>query len=80
MSITATELRAGAAALPPGPRRTRIVEHVDPSTGKTFAGDVLPFDADSGTFYAEIHAGRRQAGPPVAARVGAARTKQMATR
>ena len=66
-SITAAELRAGAALLPTGRRRTQIVDHIETLINETFAGAVLPFDADSGLFYAEIVAARRRAGRAIPA-------------
>jgi predicted nucleic acid-binding protein len=66
-SITAAELRAGAALLSAGRRRAQIVDQIEILIEETFAGAVLPFDADSGPFYAEIVATRRRVGRPIAA-------------
>jgi predicted nucleic acid-binding protein len=65
-SITAAELRAGAALLPAGRRRTRIIERVDAIIDETFDGYVLAFDADSADPYAEIVARRTKSGSPMA--------------
>ena len=64
-SVTAAELRAGAALLPPGRRRAKITERVATLIDATFAGYVLPFDVDSSTHYAAIVAKRTHAGSPV---------------
>jgi len=66
-SITAAELRAGAALLPAGRRRVRISERVEALIDETFAGSVLPFDVDSSAQYAEIVSRRTHAGTPIAA-------------
>jgi predicted nucleic acid-binding protein len=64
-AVTAAELRAGVATMPAGRRRTRIAERIDGLVQQTFAGRVLPFDAESGEHYADIVARRRRAGAPI---------------
>lgn len=64
-ALTAAELRAGVACMPRGRRRTAIGSDVDALLDDTFAGRVLPFEAESAAHYAEILAIRRRAGSPV---------------
>ncbi|MDP9181760.1 MAG: type II toxin-antitoxin system VapC family toxin [Actinomycetota bacterium] len=64
-AVTAAELRAGVACMPRGRRRTAIASDVDALLDDTLAGRVLPFDAESAAYYAEILAIRRGAGSPI---------------
>lgn len=64
-AVTAAELRAGVAFLPSGRRRTAIARSVDVLLSETFAGAVLPFDAESASRYADVLAARRRAGAPI---------------
>ncbi|SHF58658.1 hypothetical protein SAMN05443575_0367 [Jatrophihabitans endophyticus] len=66
-SVTAAELRAGAALLPRGRRRTRIADLVDSVIGETFAGAVVAFDVNCSPHYADIVSRRRAAGRPISA-------------
>lgn len=66
-SITAAELRAGAALLPAGRKRDRISDHIEVLIEEMFAGSVLPFDVDSTVQYAEVISRRTRAGTPIAA-------------
>lgn len=66
-SITAAELRAGAALLPAGRKRDRISDHIEVLIEEMFAGSVLPFDVDSTVQYAEVINRRTRAGTPIAA-------------
>lgn len=73
-SITAAELRASVALLPPGRKRDRISEQVEALLDQSFAGSVVPFEVDSSIAYADIVARRTRAGAPIAgldAQIGA---------
>ena len=66
--LTATseaELRTGAAILPAGQRRDRLVGAIDAMIDQDFAGRILPFDSSAACCYAEIAAARRAAGKPI---------------
>ncbi len=65
-AITEAELRYGVALLPAGRRRDALAAAVGAMLGEDFAGRVLPFDSAAAVAFAEVAAGRRQAGRPVA--------------
>ena len=65
-AITAAELRAGAAVLPAGRRRTRLARQIDELIEETFAGYVLAFDVRCSGHYAAVIAARQRMG----ARIG----------
>ncbi|NBC31455.1 MAG: PIN domain-containing protein [Alphaproteobacteria bacterium] len=64
-AVTEAELRTGAAMLPDGKRRQRLLIEIDAMIVEDFAGRVLPFDSAAAKAYAEIAASRRAAGRPV---------------
>lgn len=66
-AVTAAELRAGVALLPPGRRRTSIAKQVDILIDETFTGYVLPFNVDGSAHYGDIVARRTRAGMPISA-------------
>ncbi len=64
-AITEAELRTGAAILPAGQRRDRLVAAINAMVDQDFAGRVLPFDSNAARSYAAIAAERRAAGRPI---------------
>jgi hypothetical protein len=64
-AVSEAELRTGAAILPAGPRRDRLVGAIDAMIDQDFAGRILPFDSPAARCYAEIAATRRAAGKPI---------------
>lgn len=64
-ALTAAEIRAGVALLPPGRRKREIGERMETLLCETFAGHVLAFDVDSSPHYAKILAVRTRAGRPI---------------
>ena len=64
-AISEAELRTGAAILPAGQRRDRLVVAIDAMIDQDFAGRVLPFDSPAARSYAEIAVARRKAGKPI---------------
>ena len=64
-AISEAELRTGAAILPAGQRRDRLVVAIDAMIDQDFAGRVLPFDSPAARNYAEIAVARRKAGKPI---------------
>ena len=64
-AVSEAELRTGAAILPAGQRRDRLVGTIDAMIDQDFAGRTLPFDSPAARCYAEIAAARRAAGKPI---------------
>jgi len=64
-AISEAELRTGAAILPVGQRRDRLVGAIEAMIEHDFAGRILPFDSPAARCYAEIAAARRAAGKPI---------------
>ena len=64
-TISEAELRYGVQILPPGERRTRLLEEVEGMLTEDFAGRILPFDSAAAHAYAAIAAARRAAGRPI---------------
>ena len=64
-AISEAELRTGAAILPAGQRRDRLVGAIDAMIDQDFAGRILPFDSSAARSYAEIAASRRTIGKPI---------------
>ena len=64
-AVSEAELRTGAAILPAGQRRDRLVGAIDAMIEQDFAGRILPFDSSAACCYAEIAAARRGAGKPI---------------
>lgn len=65
-AVTEAELRTGIAILPSGQRREGLKAALDATIAEDFEGRILPFDTDAAKTYAEIAAGRRSAGRPIA--------------
>lgn len=65
-AVTEAELRTGIAILPAGQRREGLKAALDATISEDFEGRILPFDTDAAKTYAEIAAGRRSAGRPIA--------------
>ena len=64
-AVSEAELRTGAAILPAGQRRDRLVRAIDAMIDQDFAGRILPFDSPAARSYAEIAAARRATGKPI---------------
>lgn len=64
-AISEAELRTGAAILPAGQRRDRLVDAIDAMIAQDFSGRILPFDSPAARRYAAIAAARRAAGKPI---------------
>ena len=64
-AVSEAELRTGAAILPAGQRRDRLVGAIDAMIDQDFAGRNLSFDSPAARSYAEIAASRRAAGKPI---------------
>ncbi len=69
-AITVAELRAGAALLPAGKRRTGLQESLEMRVLPLFAGRVLPFDLGCTRAYAELMAKARASGLAIASADG----------
>jgi len=65
-AVTEAELRTGIAILPAGQRREGLKAALDATISEDFEGRILPFDTAAAKTYAEIAAGRRSAGRPIA--------------
>ncbi|MDT8854934.1 type II toxin-antitoxin system VapC family toxin [Paracoccaceae bacterium Fryx2] len=64
-AVSEAELRTGAAILPAGQRRDRLVGAIGAMIDQDFAGRILPFDSPAARCYAEIAAARRGTGKPI---------------
>lgn len=64
-AVSEAELRTGAAILPAGQRRDRLVGAINAMIDQDFAGRILPFDSSAARSYAEIAASRRTVGKPI---------------
>ena len=64
-AVSEAELRTGAAILPAGQRRDRLVGAIDAMIDQDFAGRILPFDSPAARSFAQIAAARRAAGKPI---------------
>ena len=64
-AVSEAELRTGAAILPVGKRRDRLVGAIDAMIDQDFASRILPFDCPAARCYAETAAARRAAGKPI---------------
>ena len=64
-AVSEAELRTGAAILPAGQRRDRLVGAINAMIDQDFAGRILPFDSPAARCYAEIAVARRAAGKPI---------------
>lgn len=64
-AVTAAELLYGVARLPDGRRKRELHTKVEGLLTEDFRGQILPFDAQAATHYAEIVAAREQIGRPI---------------
>lgn len=64
-TVSEAELRHGAAILPAGRRRDKLVKAINDMLDWDFRGRILPFDRASAAAYALIAAARRSAGRPI---------------
>lgn len=64
--VTEAESRAGVACRPQGQRRERVQVALGAMIDQDCQGRILPFDSLAARPYAEIAAGRRAAGQPMA--------------
>lgn len=64
-AVGEAELRRGAALLPAGKRRDRLVAEIEAMVREDFAGRVLPFDSAAAIAFAAIFVERRAAGQPI---------------
>ena len=64
-AVVEAELRRGAAALPAGRRRERLIVEIDAMISEDFAGRVLPFDSAAAVAFAAIFVNRQSAGRPI---------------
>lgn len=64
-AITQAELLYSAEMLPPGMRRTRLLQAAEQMFVKEFAGRILTFDEKAAREFAKIAAGRAAAGRPI---------------
>ena len=65
-AVSEAELLYGVAIMPPGRRRNALATAMNRWLGLGFAERILPFDSAAAREYAEIAAGRRSAGRPIA--------------
>ena len=63
--VTEAELRYGAAVLPGGHRRERLLIQIDAMLEWDFAGRILPFDSKAAQAYTVIASEHRTAGLPI---------------
>lgn len=66
-AVTLAELRVGVAVMPRGRRRNTVAQQIEEIFVEEFGASALPFDSDCSAVYAELIAGRRQAGRPIGA-------------
>jgi toxin FitB len=64
-AVTQAEILYGIALLPEGKRREALRTAAESMFERHFRGRVLPFDGDAAEAFADIAAGRREAGRPI---------------
>ena len=64
-AVGEAERRCGAALLPTGKRRDRLMAEIDAMVLEDFGSRVLPFDSAAAVAFAAIFAERRAAGQPI---------------
>lgn len=64
-AVVEAELRRGAALLPAGKRRDRLIAEIDAMISQDFAGRVLPFDSAAARAFAAVFLERQAAGRPI---------------
>jgi predicted nucleic acid-binding protein len=65
-AITQAEILYGIALVPEGKRRKGLTEAARIAFDTYFRGRILPFDSDAAEAFADLAAGRRLAGRPIA--------------
>jgi toxin FitB len=65
-AVSEAEILSGIELLPKGKRRDRLLAEADAMFNEDFAGRILPFDEEAARVFAEIAAGRRTQGRPIA--------------
>lgn len=65
-TVTVAEILYGIELLPRGKRREKMLAEVEAMFAQDFAGRILPFDEEAARAFAEIAAGRRSQGRPIA--------------
>lgn len=85
-AITRAEILYGIALVPDGKRRDRLEQAAHTAFETYFRGRVLPFDSEAADAFAQLAAGRRQAGRPISqpdaqiAAIARSRGAELATR
>lgn len=85
-AVTVAEILYGIELLPHGKRRAALLAGSERMFGNVFSGRILPFDDGAAREFAEIAAGRRALGRPIAefdaqiAAIASARRAILATR
>ena len=64
-AVGEAELRRGAAILPTGKRRDRLMAEIGAMIAEDFVGRVLPFDSAAAVAFAAIFVDRRKTGRPI---------------
>ncbi|MFC3631829.1 type II toxin-antitoxin system VapC family toxin [Paracoccus angustae] len=64
-AVVEAELRRGAAALPAGKRRDRLIAEIDAMISEDFAGRIMPFDSAAAVAFAAVFVDRKTAGWPI---------------
>lgn len=64
-AVVEAELRRGAAALPAGKRRDRLIAEIGAMISEDFAGRVLAFDSAAAVAFAAIFVDRQAGGRPI---------------
>lgn len=65
-TVTLAEILYGIELLPRGKRRDKLLAEAEAMFAQDFAGRILPFDEEAARAFAEIAAGRRAQGRPIA--------------
>jgi predicted nucleic acid-binding protein len=65
-TITLAEILYGIELLPRGKRRDKLLAEAEAMFREDFSGRILPFDEEAARAFAEIAAGRRSQGRPMA--------------
>jgi predicted nucleic acid-binding protein len=65
-AVSEAEILYGIERLPKGKRRDKLLGEAEAMFNEDFAGRILPFDEEAAHAFAEIAAGRRSQGRPIA--------------
>lgn len=85
-AVTQAEILYGVALVPDGKRRRGLAQAARTAFETYFRGRILPFDSEAAEAFAELAAGRRQAGRPISqadaqiAAIAQSRGAELATR